>query len=91
MNNKINAPCVAVDREKYKSEEELWKAIASVCKVLLENENQLLLTYEGLGIYRIDYAHDPQYEEWCSDRFMYVTADESEIILNRREEIPEEN
>lgn len=91
MNNKINAPCVAVDREKYKSEEELWKAISSVCKVLLENENQLLLTYEGLGIYRIDHAHDPQYEEWGSDRFMYVTADESEIILNRREEIPEEN
>ena len=91
MNNKINAPCVVVDREKYKSEEELWKAIASVCKVLLENENQLLLTYEDPGIYCVDYAHDPQYEEWGSNRFMYVTADESEIILNRREEIPEEN
>lgn len=91
MNNKINTPCVVVDREKYKSEEELWKAIASVCKVLLENENQLLLTYEGLGIYRIDYAHDPLHEEWGSDRFMYVTADESEIILDRREENSEEN
>lgn len=91
MNNKINTPCVVVDREKYKSEEELWKAIASVCKVLLENGNQLLLTYEGLGIYCIDYAHDPQYEEWGSNRFMYVTADESGIILDRREENSEEN
>lgn len=91
MNNKINMPCVVVDSEKYKSEEELWKAIASVCKVLLENENQLLLTHEGLGIYRIDYAHDPSYEEWGSQRFMCVTADESEIILDRRDEISEEN
>ncbi len=91
MNNKINAPYVVVDREKYKSEEELWKAITSICKVLLENENQLLLTHEGLGIYRIDYAHDPSYEEWGSQRFMCVTADESEIILDRREEISEES
>lgn len=91
MNNKINTPYVVVDREKYKSEEELWKAITSICKVLLENENQLLLTHECLGIYRIDYAHDPSYEEWGSQRFMCVTADESENILNGREEISEES
>lgn len=91
MNNKINVPYVVVDREKYKSEEELWKAITSICKVLLENENQLLLTHEGLGIYRIDYAHDPSYEDWGSQRFMCVTADESENILDGREGISEES
>lgn len=91
MNNKINTPYITIDREKYKSEEELWKAIASVCKVLLENGNQLLLAYEGLGIYRINYEHDPLHGEWGLNRFMYVTADESEIILDRREEISEEN
>lgn len=91
MNNKINTPYITIDREKYKSEEELWKAIASVCKVLLENGNQLLLAYEGLGIYRINYEHDPLHGEWGLNRFMCVTADESEIILDRREEIFEEN
>jgi hypothetical protein len=91
MNNKINTPCIVVDSKKYKSEEELWKAIASVCKVLLENENQLLLTYEGIGIYCISYDHDPLHGEWGVNRFMYVTADESEIILDRREENSEEN
>lgn len=91
MNNKINTPYITIDREKYKSEEELWKAIASVCKVLLENGNQLLLAYEGLGIYRINYEHDPLHGEWGLNRFMYVTADESEIILDRREENSEEN
>lgn len=91
MNNKINVPYVVVDREKYKSEEELWKAITSICKVLLENENQLLLTHEGLGIYRIDYSHDPSYEDWGSQRFMCVTADESENILDGREGISEES
>lgn len=91
MNNKINTPYITIDREKYKSEEELWKAIASVCKVLLENGNQLLLAYEGLGIYRINYEHDPLHGEWGLNRFMYITADESEIILDRREEISEEN
>lgn len=91
MNNKIDTPCIVVDSKKYKSEEELWKAIASVCKVLLENGNQLLLTYEGIGIYRISYDHDPLNGEWGVNRFMYVTADESEIILDRREENSEEN
>lgn len=85
MNNKVKAPYVAIMRDKYKSDEDMWKAISDVCKIFLENENQLLLTYEDPGVYRIDYAHDPSYEDWGSERFMCVTADESEYILDRRE------
>ena len=83
--SKISAPYIAVERDKYKSDEDTWKAISDVCKVLIENENQILLTYEDCGIYRIDYEHDPCCEDWGSDRFMYVTADESADILEKRE------
>lgn len=83
--SKISAPYIAVERDKYKSDEDMWKAISDVCKVLLENENQILLTYEDCGIYRIDYTHDSSYEDWGSERFMCVTANESEDILEKRE------
>lgn len=53
MNNKINVPFVAVDREKYKSEEELWKAIASVCKVLLEKSTFINIRRSWYLSYRL--------------------------------------
>ncbi len=76
---------IAVCKDKCKNDAEFWFAIAQLIRFLTEQDYQVLFRYEDCGVYVIDIAHDQHKEDWGSDRFMKVTANEEEDILWKRE------
>lgn len=86
--NYLNTPSISICKDNYASKEDMWKDIANICNVLTRNQKKVLITLEDseYGIYRIDYEYDPQAteEDWGSDRFMTVTSDEEDYIIENR-------
>lgn len=78
---------IAICRDNYTTEEEFKLAIANQLLILADNEYEVCFRYEDFGIFIIEYL--PDYRkgsngEW-EDRYMRVTADEAENIINIRE------
>lgn len=75
---------IAFDREKYKTEAEFWDALMVVQRILIEQDYQVLLSYDDCDIYILEYAHNNNIEYWGGDGFMLVSPEEQEKILAER-------
>lgn len=80
----IERNTIAFDREKYKTEAEFWDALVVVQRILIEQDYQVLLSYDDCDIYILEYAHNNNVEDWGDDRFMLVSLEEEEKIIAER-------
>lgn len=80
---------IVFDKESYKNEEEMWAAVARQLKILTENDYEVYFRAEdsNIGIYQLDFAHDPNSgeDDWGCSRFMLVTSEEEDEIFSRRD------
>lgn len=75
------------DEDKYGSREDMWHDILTVTKALTHNGYAVMTQYEDCGIYTVEYSHSrANADEFGSERFMKVTADEAEAVEKMREE-----
>lgn len=88
----LNNDCtgeITFDKESYKSEEEMWVAVAQQLKILTRNDYEVYFRADepNMGIYQLFFAHDPHSEDddWGYMRFMLVTSEEEDDILFRRD------
>lgn len=84
---------IVIVRDNYNSEEEMFNAIGDIIKHLTRNQEECFIYADdiGLGIYIIEHAHHNTNEDWGDNRFMLVTSDEEDEILQRREEVMRSN
>lgn len=77
------------DSSNYESKELFWATISEQLKILTNEGYEVLVSAEelALGIYRLQYAHDPYSSEddWGCHRFMLVTSEEEDDILAARD------
>ena len=80
---------IVFDKESYKNEEEMWAAVAQQLKILTENDYEVYFRAEdaNIGIYQLDFAHDPSSgeDDWGCSRFMLVTSKEEGELLSKRD------
>lgn len=80
---------ITFDKQSYKSEEEMWAAVAQQLKILTQNDYEVYFRADepSMGIYQLSFAHDPhsQEDDWGCVRFMLVTSEEEDDILFRRD------
>lgn len=81
---------IVFDKESYKNEEEMWAAVAQQLKILTRNDYEVYFRAEdtNIGIYQLDFAHDPNSgeDDWGCPRFMLVTSEEEDEIFSRRDD-----
>ena len=76
---------IAMVRDKYKNDEEFTRVMGDVVLFLTKNDYQVLVTYEDVGVYRIEYADDPCHTDYSTPRFMCVSCEEQEDLWFQRE------
>lgn len=79
---------IVLDKSHYKTEEDFQLALASLVNILTNNHYSVLINQGGglSELFSVEFLHDPQSErdDWGYDRFIKVTAEEEENILNER-------
>jgi len=77
------------DSSKYESKELFWKTIGEQLNILTNEGYEILFSADepSLGIYRLQYAHDPRATEddWGCHRFFLISVEEEDNILDARE------
>lgn len=92
MNSKLVCNKIVVSRDSYNSEKDMFNAIGELINHLTRNGEECLVYADDIncGIYVIAHAHDNATEDWGENRFMLVTSDEEDEILQKRKEEAEE-
>lgn len=81
----INQRHITFDREKYDSEADFWADITTMIKVLTNNDYEVLFRLDDCSIYVLEFAYDSNHvPEFGEDRFMLVTEEEEEAIIDAR-------
>lgn len=81
----IDKRCIVLDKEKYNSEADFWADITTILKVLTSNDYEVLFRLDDCDIYILEFAYDSNHvPEYGDDRFMLVTEEEEEMILDAR-------
>ena len=88
MENTFNPQQIICVKDAYDTEKEFWEAIGMQLEFLTKQGYYALFRHDDCDIdtYVIEFEHDPQSanEDWGRNRFVYLTADEEEEILNQR-------
>lgn len=80
---------IVFEKDNYADEAALQTAISETVKHLIENNYAVLVHCDdpSAGIYCVSYAYEwNTANEFRSERYMLVTADEAEDLLAQREE-----
>lgn len=80
---------IVFDKECYENDEYmLFQDLLSVMKCLIKNGYSVLVDCDepSLGIYTLEYNYSikSHAEDWGCDRFVSLTAEEHEKLLNKR-------
>lgn len=87
MKKDINAPSIAIywDKEKDITKEEMFKDISVLTEILTKYGYEVKIKYEDCNVYVLEYCYEHSYsDDFGCERFIYVTLDEEEKILNDR-------
>ena len=73
---------IVISKDNFYNNESFRDNLSSTILCLLENEYEALIKCDSVGIYYIDYVSSNR--EYGGDRFLLVTLEEEEDILDNR-------
>lgn len=76
---------IVLCKDNYNTEKEFKEAIANQLQLLFDNNYEVLVSREDGFAVIMEFTHDHRSDDWGTDRFMLVTADEEADILYDRE------
>ena len=80
----MNIKSIEFCRDNYKDDCLMWQDIGKALEILIKNEYNCSVKYDGLGIYSIEFDY---LEPDIADNFLYwLSAEEADLIDERRRE-----
>lgn len=73
---------ITFELKNYESEQMMMLEVGSVMSALVRNDYECLFRYEDCGIYILEFLDGDK--SLGADRFIVVSADEEEMIINSR-------
>ena len=81
----MNIKSIEFCRDNYKDDYLMWQDIGKVLEILMKNEYNCSIKYEGLGVYSIKFDYS---EEEIANNFLYwLSAEEADLIDKKRKEM----
>lgn len=80
---------MCISKSNYENEQDFWKAVADMIKILSDNKNIVVFEYDDCGNYRIEYDSQ-EYLGYGNAQPVWLSCEEKENILFERQEAREE-
>lgn len=66
--------------DNYDSNLEMWKDIAITTRTLLQNEYQVLVREDEVGIIVLEYNHNTSFTDYGTPEFRWMTVEDAEAF-----------
>lgn len=77
---------ITIKRDNYANEEAFKQSVSEIMCALIKNNYAVCFRYDDCDRYVIEYVYDYHFEDLGSSRFMLVSEDEMEYILQQRKD-----
>ena len=81
---------IVLCKDKCQKDSEFWQDVSKISDVLTKHGYDVLFKYDDVGVYYIQYNYN-SYNDFGENRFMSVTEQEQQKILQERKNCAEEN